>query len=93
MCFASGFLQTRRPLGRGLRTQVLGLEGVKLLLEDGAEAGSVDTRLRTHLDTEVVSISIHAGGQPLQWAQEVPNLFPGWALSVHDLEGLWMVRR
>lgn len=93
MCFASGFLQARRPLDRGLRTQVLGLEGVKLLLEDGAEDGSVDTRLRTHLDTEVVSISIHAGGQPLQWAQEVPDLFPGWALAVHDLEGLWMVRR
>lgn len=53
----------------------------------------MDTGLRTHLDTEVVSISIHAGGQPLQWSQEVPNLFPGWTLAVHDLEGLWMVRR
>lgn len=82
------------PLDRGLRPQVLGLEGFKLLLDDGAEAGGMDTGLRTpHLDTEVVSISIHAGGQPLQWAQEVTNLFPGWALAIHDLQGLWMVRR
>lgn len=97
LCLASGVLQARGPLDRGLRPQVLqvlGLEGAKLLLEDGTEAGGVDTGLRTpHLDTEIVSISIHAGGQPLQWAQEVPNLFPGWALAVHNLEGLWMVRR
>lgn len=64
---ASGFLQARGggPWDGGLRTQVLGLEGVKLLLEGGAGAGGVDPAVDTHLDTEVVSISIHAGGQPL----------------------------
>lgn len=60
--------------------------GVKLLLEN--DVCVVNSGLRTHLDTEVVSIPIHAGGQPLQWAQEVPNLFPGWVLAVHNLEGL-----
>lgn len=93
MCLTSGLLQARGPLDRGLRTQLLGLEGVKLLLENGAEAGCVETGLGTHLDTEVVSVSIRAGSQPLQWAQEVPDFFPGWALAVYDLEGLWMVRR
>ena len=50
--------------------------------------GVMNSGLRTHLHTEVVSIPIHAGCQPLQRAQEVPNLFPGWALAVHNLEGL-----
>lgn len=53
----------------------------------------METGLGTHLDTEVVSVSIRAGSQPLQWAQEVPDFFSGWALAVYDLEGLWMVRR
>lgn len=81
---ASVFLSARREaLDGGPRTQALGLE---LLLEDGGCV--MNSGLRTHLDTEVVSIPIHAGCQPLQRAQEVPNLFPGWALAVHNLEGL-----
>lgn len=59
---ASGFLQARGGWDGRLRTQGLGLEGVKLLLEGGAGAGGVDPGFDTHLDTEVVSISIHAGG-------------------------------
>lgn len=50
-------------------------------------------RSRTHLDTAVVSIPICTGGQPLQWACEAPTVLPGRTLSVHNLEGLGMVRK
>lgn len=79
----------------GQRPQHVGLysSGAKLPPGDGAGGRAWGAGSWTHLDTAVVSSPVCAGGQPLQWACEALTVLPGRTLSVHDLEGLGMVRK